>query len=75
MNGRSDNCVKNHFYSKMRKGVRKLNRIISEEFKKDFKEIKLKVIYKILEQTDKKFKKNYSATDLTEECMSTSAVI
>ena len=48
MKGRSDNCVKNHFYSKMRKGLRKLNRIISEEFKKDFKDIKLKVIYKIL---------------------------
>ena len=25
---RSDNCVKNHFYSKLRKSTRKLNKII-----------------------------------------------
>jgi hypothetical protein len=31
---RTDNCVKNHFYSKMRKGIRKLNKIIYQNYKK-----------------------------------------
>ena len=33
-NFRSDNDVKNHFYSKIRKGLRKLNMIIKSDFKK-----------------------------------------
>jgi len=32
--GRTDNCVKNHFYSKLRKAVRKLNKIIHDNFRK-----------------------------------------
>lgn len=35
--GRTDNCVKNHFYSKMRKAIRKLNKIIYQYYKKELK--------------------------------------
>ena len=28
MNGRTDNCVKNKFYSTLRKGMRKINKFI-----------------------------------------------
>ena len=31
---RSDNEVKNHLYSKLRKGLRKVNKIIKENYKK-----------------------------------------
>lgn len=31
---RTDNCVKNHMYSKLRKAIRKLNKTIAKEFKK-----------------------------------------
>lgn len=34
---RTDNCVKNHFYSKMRKAIRKLNKIIYQYYKKEIK--------------------------------------
>lgn len=28
LNGRSDNCVKNHFYSRLRKSLRKINKVV-----------------------------------------------
>ena len=31
---RTDNCVKNHFYSKLRKGLRSLNKKINKSMKK-----------------------------------------
>jgi hypothetical protein len=34
---RTDNGVKNHFYSKMRKGLRKLNKMIYKNFKREIK--------------------------------------
>ncbi len=34
---RTDNSVKNHFYSRLRKGLRKLNKIISYKYKKSYK--------------------------------------
>jgi hypothetical protein len=46
---RSDNCIKNHFYSKLRKTIRKLNKIILEHFVQDFRELKEKTLYKIIE--------------------------
>lgn len=55
---RTDNCVKNHFYSKMRKAIRKLGKVIQIHFRKQVKEIKLNVLYKIVEATDEKFKTN-----------------
>ena len=66
---RTDNCVKNHFYSKMRKAIRKLNKIIYQYFKKEMKEIKLSVLYKIVEASDEKFKYvNTPETQISEKC-------
>lgn len=46
---RSDNCVKNHFYSKLRKSIRKLNKIIVDYFENGFNQIKDKILSKIIE--------------------------
>jgi hypothetical protein len=53
---RTDNSVKNHFFSKLRKSLRRLNKIIQEGFKKEIREIQTKVLYKILEASEEKFK-------------------
>lgn len=37
MPGRTDNCVKNHFYSNLRKAIRKLNKVIAQNFKPEIK--------------------------------------
>lgn len=34
---RTDNCVKNHFYSRLRKGLRKINKFIDDYNKTKFK--------------------------------------
>ena len=54
--GKTDNCVKNHFFSKLRKSVRKLNRVIHEHFRSQFREIRLLLVNKLIEATDEKFK-------------------
>jgi hypothetical protein len=48
--------VKNYFYSKIRKALRHLNRVIKTYFKKEFKEIKIAAIYKIIEGFEEQFK-------------------
>ena len=56
MDGRTDNCVKNHFYSKLRKALRKLNKAIYSHFKREFREIKMTALYKVIEATDDRLK-------------------
>lgn len=56
---RTDNGVKNYFYAKLRKGLRKLNKIIHEFFKKEITEIKIIVLYKIIEATEEKHKQTH----------------
>lgn len=46
--GRSDNCVKNHFYSKLRKSVRSINKKIHKLMRKEYREIKTAILYKII---------------------------
>jgi hypothetical protein len=46
---RTDNTVKNHFYSRLRKSLRRLNKVISEKYKKSMREIRAQVLYKIIE--------------------------
>jgi myb proto-oncogene protein len=46
---RTDNSVKNHFFSRLRKSLRKLNKVIQDKYKKEIREIKIKVLYKIIE--------------------------
>jgi hypothetical protein len=55
---RTDNCVKNHFYSKLRKILRKLNNIIYYHFRKQYREININIVYKIVEATEEKFKED-----------------
>jgi hypothetical protein len=55
---RADNCVKNHFYSKLRKAARKLNKIIEEYFASQFAELKSSTLSEIIEITESKFKMN-----------------
>jgi len=54
---RTDNHVKNHFHSKLRKAIRKLNKEIKINFKKTVKPFKLSIIYKIVEASDFRFSK------------------
>lgn len=53
---RTDNCVKNHFYSKLRKLLRRLNKIIQFYLKKQFRPIDISVMYKIVEAAEERFK-------------------
>lgn len=53
---RSDNCVKNHFYSKLRKALRKINRVVQTNYKKELKEFKPNVLYRIVEVAEENFK-------------------
>lgn len=45
---RTDNQIKNHFHSKLRKAVRKLNKEVKRNFKKTAKIYPLSLIYKIV---------------------------
>jgi hypothetical protein len=52
---RTDNHIKNHFHSKLRKGIRKLNKEIKQHYKKSIKPFKLNIIYKVVEGSDYRF--------------------
>jgi len=43
----SENCVKNQFYSILRRGLRKLNTIIKSRLKR-YKELEISILYKIV---------------------------
>ena len=49
---RTDNGVKNHFFAKLRKSMRRINKIIQERFKKKLTELKLNVLYKLVEASE-----------------------
>jgi len=53
----TDNAVKNYFFAKLRKSMRKINKLMQEIFQKKGKELKLNVLYKIVEASEEKFKK------------------
>jgi hypothetical protein len=48
--------VKNHFYSLLRRALRKLNFVINREFPKEMKEFKPAILYRIVEVADEKNK-------------------
>lgn len=54
---RNDNFIKNHFFSKMRKALRRINKEILVHFGKSIKPIRESIIFKIMEITDERFKK------------------
>lgn len=49
---RSDNSIKNHFYSLLRRALRKLNTIMVREHYKDIKDFKPPILYRIVEVAD-----------------------
>lgn len=53
---RADNFIKNHFYSKLRKVLRKLNSIVHAYFRREFREISISIVYKIVEGCEEIFK-------------------
>lgn len=62
MNGRTDNCIKNKFYSILRKGMRKINKYIVNLKRKlsinkntCIKEFKDVVLTKLIAVADKKY--------------------
>lgn len=66
---RTDNYLKNHFYSKLRKALRHLNKIIKCYFKREFKEIKIGTVYKIIEGFEEQFKeKPHVAKEVSLQC-------
>jgi myb proto-oncogene protein len=56
LGGRTDNAVKNHFYSRLRKALKRLNRTLAGLQRRDFKEVKPNVLYRIVEVAEEKFK-------------------
>lgn len=60
----------------MRKSIRKLNKVIHQYFRKELKEIKFTVLYKIVEATDEKFKNDSTVEEeIPVKCGSIFAVI
>ena len=49
---RSDNDVKNHFHSKLRRAIRKINLLIFSYLRNEFKPLKNNIISKILQTTE-----------------------
>jgi hypothetical protein len=47
-NLRTDNCVKNQLYSKLRKAMKYINDSIEKKFRKKFKLLKVNFIYKLI---------------------------
>ena len=47
-NGRTDNCVKNHFYSYLRKSMKTINSLIRSFMRKTTREIKSTIVTKII---------------------------
>lgn len=70
--GRTDNCIKNHFYSTLRKAVRRLNRFIAESRNRgDMREIKPIILSKIIVVSGERWDRRIpSADDLVKKCMS-----
>lgn len=53
---RTENCVKNMLYSRMRKSVRQLNRFVHNRFRKELKPIKISFINRLIEVTESAYK-------------------
>lgn len=48
--------MKNHFYALLRKALRKINRVIQLQFRKEYKQFNPTVLYRIVEVTEERFK-------------------
>ena len=50
----SDNSIKNHFYSLLRRALRKLNSVLQREHIREIKDFKPPILYRIVEVADEK---------------------
>lgn len=57
---RTDNQIKNHFHSKLRKAMRKFNKDVKQQFKKILKPFRLSIIYEVVEASDYRFSDKFS---------------
>lgn len=64
---RSDNCVKNHFYSKLRKSVRRLNKFIADYLHKTHDYISPRLLSKIVEISESRFRSTMRVDEETVE--------
>ena len=55
---RSDNAIKNRFYSRLRKGLKTINSQALEKLGNSYKQIKFTAIFKIIEATEDGYKDN-----------------
>lgn len=63
LNGRTDNCVKNHFYSQFRKAIRIINDLMKKNGIKSFKPIKTSFIKQIIGVTEVENRKEDNISD------------
>lgn len=49
---RSDNAVKNHYHSKLRRALRKLNRLLHDWLRPEFKPLKNNIVAKIIQTAE-----------------------
>ena len=76
MPGRSDNCIKNHFYSRLRKTLRRLNKLIVEYMLKQHEPIRTSAISRLTEASESKFKSSSRVDEeLADFCNGSSALI
>lgn len=54
MGGISDNSIKNHFYSLLRRALRKLNSVLQREHIREIKDFKPPILYRIVEVADER---------------------
>ena len=61
---RSDNSVKNSFYSLLRKALKKINTVIQQQYKSQLKEMKSTILYNVIEVADEKIRGTEINTEL-----------
>ena len=55
---RSDNSVKNRFYSRLRRSLRKMNEAGEAGSRKELRQIKPSLLYRVVEVSEERFKAN-----------------
>jgi len=56
--GRTDNCIKNHFYCTLRKALRRINKYINlSKNKGKFKEVKNIILSKVIAVAEERFER------------------
>jgi hypothetical protein len=64
---RSDNCVKNRFYSKLRKSTRRINKFITDQLNSQYEEITPRLLSNLIETSELRFHPNAKVNEETIE--------